>query len=99
MITKKLFKTLGLATVLSIATSSIAVAYITPTDLPTCYLSVHDQCYGNGETNCTDDVYQTGLGWCDDIDWGTKQAIGGAQVKKAIKTIQKQRASKLQRTR
>lgn len=30
-----------------------------------CYASVQTQCYGNGETNCTEDEYQEGLGWCD----------------------------------
>ena len=31
----------------------------------TCYASVHSECYGNGENNCSDEVYQGGLDECD----------------------------------
>lgn len=42
-----------------------AVADTSHTTKVACYASVQTQCYGNGETNCTEEEYQEGLGWCD----------------------------------
>jgi len=46
-------------------TASGAVADTEHTTQVACYASVQTQCYGNGETNCTEEEYQEGLGWCD----------------------------------
>jgi hypothetical protein len=65
MTTFTLIKTLGSAIVLSSFALSNAAADTEHTTKVACYASVQTQCYGNGESNCTDGEYQEGLGWCD----------------------------------
>ena len=45
-----------------------------------CYALVHSECYGNGQNNCSDEVYQGGLDDCDNavFDQGRPtNTIGG----------------------
>lgn len=96
MIMKQIFRTLGLVTIFSVSATSFASAYIEPSDLPTCYLSIHDQCYGGGETNCTEEDYNGALDECDQMYGKAEIFIGG---NKLFKAIQKKRGGMSLKTR
>ncbi len=85
------FKTLGLAAMLSVGATTYAAAFFEPWDLPSCYLSIHDTCYGNGEENCTEEDYNMGLDWCHEVKWEAAPQKGGKSLKLGSRTI-KQRA-------
>jgi hypothetical protein len=61
-----LAKIFGAAAVLSGLAMSNAAADNTGHDTQmACYASVHTECYGNGQNNCTNEVYNEGLDECD----------------------------------
>ena len=66
MKTFDLARILGGAAIVSLFAIHGALANNTGhTNQITCYASVHSECYGNGENNCSDEVYQGGLDECD----------------------------------
>jgi hypothetical protein len=61
-----LVKILGGAIALSGLAMSNAAADNTGHDTQiACYASVHTECYGNGQNNCSEEVYNEGLDECD----------------------------------
>jgi len=64
----KLVKIFGTAAVLSSFMMPLAVAggASEHATKAACYASIHSQCYGNGENNCTEEEYNMGLDWCDE---------------------------------
>lgn len=79
-----LVKILGAAAVLSGLAMSNAAADNTGHDTHiACYASVHTECYGNGQNNCSEEVYNEGLDECD-AGFGNNAAPQGAPT--ALKT-------------
>lgn len=95
MNTKHIFRTLGLANAFCVAATSLAAAYIEPVDRPTCYLSIHNQCYGGGENNCTEEDYNNALNECDDMYGEGSQAIDPKRLIQSLITKQKKRSGTL----
>lgn len=59
-------KTMSAAAVLTGLAMSSAVANNSGhSNLPTCYAAIQVECFGNGETNCSNSEYNQGLDWCD----------------------------------
>lgn len=96
MNTKHFLKTVGMAGILSVAATSYAAAYIDQVDKFTCVLSLHDQCFGNGETNCTQEDYQEAVDGCDDVDWEATPTIDAKRLIQTLKTVQKKRGGQIQ---
>jgi len=72
-----LVKILGAAAVLSGLAMSNAAADNTGHDTHiACYASVHTECYGNGQNNCSEEVYNAGLDECDDGFGNTDTLFG-----------------------
>ncbi len=79
-----LVKILGGAIALSGLAMSNAAADNTGHDTQiACYASVHTECYGNGQNNCSEEVYNEGLDECD-AGFGNNAAPQGAPA--ALKT-------------
>ena len=93
---KYLARTFGLANAFCVAATSLAAAYIEPVDRPTCYLSIHNQCYGGGENNCTEEDYNEALDECDTMFGEGSQAIDPKRLIQSLKTKQKKRSNTLQ---
>lgn len=64
MKTRNTLRTLAVVTGLAIS-SGLLAAGIDHSDRPSCYLSVHSQCYVDSDSPCSDDDYQWGLDQCD----------------------------------
>lgn len=64
MKTRNTLRALALAAGLTVS-SGLLAAGIEHSDRPSCYLSVHSQCYVDTDTPCSDDDYQWGLDQCD----------------------------------
>lgn len=80
-----LMNILGAAAILSGFAISNAAADNTGHDTQiACYASVHTECYGNGQNNCTEEVYNEGLDECDAGYGNTDAAQQGAPT--ALKT-------------
>lgn len=54
-----------LGTLLSAGLVSAAWAALDHSDLPSCYIYVHGQCFKNGQQLCTDEAYKWALDECD----------------------------------
>lgn len=82
MLIKTTFRILTLAALFSVTAATMASARIVPWNLPSCYLAIHDDCYGNGKEGCTEEEYNTGLDWCHDVKWETipKASLGKLKI-------------------
>lgn len=68
---------------LSAAMGASASANSDHWDKFSCYAYVHDQCYANGENNCSSEDYNWGLGECD----GYYPSSAGVKRPKGSKTF------------